>query len=177
MANRRTQKTQRELKNAFVDLLSKKRIEKIRVNEVAELAEVSRATFYLHFEDIYGIYDSVKNDILIDLWKIFNKEDKSNSENVFIEIIENSINYIDENMSLFRAMTLNGNILDSMLKGMNEIYLEEFYPTEKTDYGIAEVNFVAWGLMGTINDWVKGDLNIPKDYLIKIIRHIVARFI
>lgn len=177
MASRRVEKTDREIKEAFKNLLFKKKIEKIKINEITELAQVSRATFYVHFEDIYNLYESVKDDILNDFWTIFKKSERLSDEDLLNLGVKMSIDYIDDNMDLIKCMSANGNMLDSMLKGMATMFLEKFYPKEKTVYGVVEVNFVAWGILGTIHDWVAGDLDIPKEQFNRIMKHVLARFI
>ncbi len=48
--DRRYYKSREAIFNAFVSLLSEKELSKITVNEIIERADVSRATFYSHFE-------------------------------------------------------------------------------------------------------------------------------
>lgn len=54
--DRREIKTKRSIKNAFLKLRSKKEIEQITIRELAEEAEISKATFYLHYRDIYDLF-------------------------------------------------------------------------------------------------------------------------
>jgi len=48
--DRRTRKTRARIHEAFFALMREKAYEKIRVAEIAEQADISRATFYLHYE-------------------------------------------------------------------------------------------------------------------------------
>ena len=57
-------KTKRNIKNAFIQLRSHKSLERISVKELAELAEISKATFYLHYHDIYDLSDSLQKEII-----------------------------------------------------------------------------------------------------------------
>lgn len=67
--DRRTLKTKRSIQNAFIKLRSKKDIEQITVKELAELAEISKATFYLHYRDIYDLSDSFGTEIIENIVK------------------------------------------------------------------------------------------------------------
>ena len=51
----RIQKTRNSIINAFLELRSRKPIEKITVTELAELAVINKATFYKHYKDIYDL--------------------------------------------------------------------------------------------------------------------------
>ena len=55
-------KTKRAIKNAFLILRAQKPIEKITIRELAALAEISKATFYLHYQDIYDLSEQIGKD-------------------------------------------------------------------------------------------------------------------
>ena len=48
----REQKTKKNIRNAFLELRAHKPLERITVKELAELVQISKATFYLHYQDI-----------------------------------------------------------------------------------------------------------------------------
>ena len=50
-------KTRRNIMNVFEELILKKPVEKITVTEIAKLAEINKGTFYLHYSDIYDLYN------------------------------------------------------------------------------------------------------------------------
>lgn len=60
----REQKTKKSIKQAFMQLRAKKPLERIRVKELAELAEISKATFYLHYHDIYDLSDQLQKEVI-----------------------------------------------------------------------------------------------------------------
>lgn len=63
----REKKTKRNIKNAFISLRAHKPLERISVKELAELAEISKATFYLHYRDIYDLSDHLQNEVIQDV--------------------------------------------------------------------------------------------------------------
>lgn len=56
----REKKTKRNINNAFLEIRSKKPLERITVKELCEKAEISKATFYLHYKDIYDLSDTLQ---------------------------------------------------------------------------------------------------------------------
>ena len=60
----RTQKTQRAIREAFLHLRAKKPLERITVKELTELAEISKATFYLHYQDIYDLSEQLQQEAI-----------------------------------------------------------------------------------------------------------------
>lgn len=59
--------TERELKNAFINLLNKKSVKKITVKEIVEECGVNRNTFYYHFEDIPQLLEEIIKDNMGDI--------------------------------------------------------------------------------------------------------------
>lgn len=65
----RTKKTLRNIKNAFIQLRAYKPLERISVKELADLAEISKATFYLHYHDIYDLSEQMQQEVIRDIFK------------------------------------------------------------------------------------------------------------
>ena len=60
----RVKRTQMNIRNAFLELRSKKPLEKITVKELAELACINKATFYQHYKDIYDLSESMEDEFI-----------------------------------------------------------------------------------------------------------------
>ena len=63
----REKKTKRNIRNAFIKLRAHKPLERISVKELAELAEISKATFYLHYRDIYDLSNQLQKEVIKDV--------------------------------------------------------------------------------------------------------------
>ncbi len=50
--------------NAFLQLRAVKPLERITVKELCELAEISKATFYLHYKDIYDCSEHLQQEVI-----------------------------------------------------------------------------------------------------------------
>ncbi|MCI2062667.1 MAG: TetR/AcrR family transcriptional regulator [Eubacteriaceae bacterium] len=55
----RVVRTKMNIKNAFMELIRKKPVEKITVTELAKAAMINKGTFYLHYQDIPVLYKEV----------------------------------------------------------------------------------------------------------------------
>ncbi len=65
----RTKKTLQALHNAFLELRAHKALEKITVKEISERAQISKATFYLHYRDIYDLSDHLQHDVIQNIFQ------------------------------------------------------------------------------------------------------------
>lgn len=63
----RQQRTERSIVNAFLALRSEKSLEKITVRELSERAEIHKATFYLHYHDIYELSEQLECEVIDDI--------------------------------------------------------------------------------------------------------------
>lgn len=63
----RVRKTKRNIKKTLDALLQMKPLDKISVTEIARTAEINKGTFYLHYNDIYDLYNEFVHDIISDL--------------------------------------------------------------------------------------------------------------
>lgn len=52
------------IKNAFFELLSEKSLYEITVVDVVNRADISRNTFYAHYNDVYAVLDEMENDFI-----------------------------------------------------------------------------------------------------------------
>ena len=58
----RIQKTEKAIKNVFLELRARKPLEKITVKELCELALINKSTFYSHYEDIYALSEAMEQE-------------------------------------------------------------------------------------------------------------------
>lgn len=124
----RVKKTKSAIINAFLQLRSKKALERITVKELSDLAQINKATFYLHYKDIYDLSESLENELLDSVFASIRHPDAVLSEpKVFIrELIEGFIS----NQSLIGIIFSNDRrgILVDRLELKIRDFLFEHYP-------------------------------------------------
>ncbi len=62
--DRRQVRTKRRIRDAFMELISEKPMEKLTIKELAERADIDRKTFYLHYDSIAGLVDELQGELL-----------------------------------------------------------------------------------------------------------------
>lgn len=96
--NSSSKKTVKNIKKIFAEMLSeKKELGKISVSELCQRAEISRGTFYAHYDDIYGVAEDYENE-LIDVFfdnarLLTQKGPEQFVDTVFSYIRQNNENY------------------------------------------------------------------------------------
>ncbi len=65
--DKRVIKTKKAIKNAFMELRTKKALEQITVKELCQLAYINKSTFYSHYEDIYALSDALEYEMVLEI--------------------------------------------------------------------------------------------------------------
>lgn len=159
--DRRVIYTKMILHDTLYELLLYKTINKISVKELCEKANINRATFYSHYEDIYDLLSEMQ-------WEILNKIELSEDEKhkfSATSILES----IDKNPEKFiRLFKNNGDkVLEEYISLSKDYYLKvwekelEGVTREKAEYLF---NYTSSGLGGIIRKWLAGGMKeSPKE--------------
>ena len=118
----RTKKTLRSIKNAFIELRARKPLERITVKELAELAEVSKATFYLHYHDIYDLSDHMQKEVIRSILENISQPDL---------LLTNEIEYRKE---LFQAFYSEQSLIDILFADSQSAVLPMSIEMELKEY-------------------------------------------
>ncbi|MBR3969516.1 MAG: TetR/AcrR family transcriptional regulator [Ruminococcus sp.] len=116
----RITKTRAAVKNAFLEIRASKPLEKITVKELSAAANINKATFYLHYKDIYNLSEILEREIIHEC--LYNGPDPN-------DIFENVTNFIN---SLCENITANKDIIEILFEGTRsnsfpELFIEEMY--------------------------------------------------
>ncbi len=63
----RIEKTEKAIKNAFIELRAKKPLEKISVKELCAEACINKSTFYSHYADIYALSEAIERETVLSI--------------------------------------------------------------------------------------------------------------
>lgn len=106
--NNSSRKTRRLIKAEFATMLSeKKELGKISVSELCKRADISRGTFYSHYDDIYAVAEDYENE-LIDAF--FDNARLVESQNI-LHFIDSIFQFIRENNENYRLLCKSNDFL------------------------------------------------------------------
>jgi AcrR family transcriptional regulator len=149
----RAKKTRSSIINAFLELRSKKPLEKITIKELSEKAMINKATFYLHFKDIYDLSDNLETEIAQSVVKSIQNPEKiaEAPDEAVREIISG---YLSQ-MSLIKIV-FEGKRADRLVSKTEEAIkkaLFEKHPEKKDD--LEENVFISFLVCGTYYAFVE----------------------
>lgn len=96
--NNSSRKTRKLIKKVFAEMLcEKKELGKISVSELCKRADISRGSFYSHYDDIYSVAEDYENELIdafFDNARLFESQDIMHFiDSIFEFIRQNNENY------------------------------------------------------------------------------------
>ena len=165
----RTRLTKMMITNAMTDLLKEKPIQNITVKELCERAEINRATFYLHYENIYHLLEQMENYILIHLDKllqentVISRDIKAVGPNAFISSLVIFFEKNKELCSILLGEYGDPKFVSKVIEISREKSVREYqklYPQATSMQVDIFFTFIANGFLGLLKYWLNND-HIP----------------
>src|SRR5699024_7656700 len=97
--DRRVRKTQTAIQTAFFQLLKKQDIERVKVSEICELADINRGTFYLNYLDKYDLLEKMIQQSIQEL-VTYCQTETAETDNLLIKTFQ----FIVENQETYRML-------------------------------------------------------------------------
>lgn len=174
MKDTRVQMTQRLLKDSMLTLLKDNNIKHITVKQVCDGCGLNRSTFYLHYMDVYDLYDHVVNDFLNEIFDVLRPS-------IFIREIEKLPQIYQTICEYYLAH--RDTILVLMDKGGLEKMFNSLYEKEIENLGDLignytdemEILFCSWGAQMVLYDWIAHHPNKPMEEVIDLLIDINSR--
>ena len=170
--DRRALKTQKQLKIALAEMLTKKELRHITVQEVADLADVHRVTFYKHYYDIYDLYDQLKQEVLAELGLRTLRFHEEPAKEFGLELID----YIQENPSIFKMIFSPYNTAElkhsftTMIEGIFRLVRSEQTLVALDDSRLDYISaYWSSGCIAVIEKWVESDFAHSKEFILQLL--------
>ena len=175
MQNRRSKMTYRMIKDALIELLSEKPLQKISVSELCEKADINRSTFYMHFEDINHLLKTIEEEIYAetpDIVSYFNLAD----ENEMKQNLEKMLQYVYQNRETFRVLYRPESQTNSEQKWADRV-LEEYERNYSAydQYSSYYFGYAVNGVIGTLRRWILNDFALSQAELLTILMNMMYR--
>lgn len=174
--DRRIRKTTSAIKSALIHLLKTEPLDKITIQQIADTADVHRATFYQHYYDKYDLLDQIEYEVLEKMRVNFNDKAKQlkalNSVEeaaiVFKEIPKAMLTMISEDIERYQVILSSGrnHEIEQKIGDMIALNLKSLLPNPDEIEGIPFRYFHAfvlgsmWSLMRI---WVLDEERLPID--------------
>lgn len=152
--------TKKALENSLKNLLLKKPLTKITINDIAEDCGINRMTFYYHFKDIY---DLVEWSCFEDARRVLEKKKTHDTWqegflNIFDEVLKNKPFIMNVYNCVDREHVENylKPLTDNLIMGVINEQLKNMIVRDEDKKMIARV--YSYVFIGIMLDWIKDDM-------------------
>lgn len=154
--SRRVRLTKKLMKDALLELLEEKPLEKISVTDVCRAADVNRSSFYTHYQDIMQLAEDIVQDVLM-LLPTESKDLYDYSSGYTQRVLADFFDYIRENERMFRIL---------ILRYDNRSFNDRLITTVMDKYGVPllgdtelerrySYTYITNGVMGMLRSWIE----------------------
>lgn len=178
MEDRRTVKTKKAIRMAFLSLLNEKDLNHITVAELTRRADLGRGTFYLHYKDVYDLYETIEDELYSDLVQMFDASIPTDSKNL-LNLTETITKYIDENRDLFFLIvrsSSDGKALYKLKKIFSERALWADPSWYTSEYDRVESIFIVSGVIGVLEEWLDKGLDMAQSEISTMLHRVLLKF-
>jgi AcrR family transcriptional regulator len=165
--NRKTKYTKKVLRDSLIELMKDRSILHITIKDICDLADISRSTFYAHYDNQYDLLKHIEEETIVYFEDMLRKYDKKRSKNETIQMVEELLRYIASNSnSLQMLLSENGDILFQqrfIRRFIHQQHVMSYFAEKAVDndevkeyYSV----FIIHGSIALIQHWLKNDMNI-----------------
>jgi AcrR family transcriptional regulator len=160
------------IKQAFVDLLKGKDIDKITVIDIVNKADVNRGTFYAHYRCVVDVREQIENEILSALIAFLDDEYKQARmiENP-LPFLANVARFLEKDLEFYRVL-INSQPSAAFLNKLKIIFIDKILTDEEMLAHIKNKNqfmicvyLFASGFAGLYQDWFNHKIKMSLDDL------------
>ena len=180
--DRRTRKTRKLYEDALITLLKTKDINKVTVTDISEMVDMNRSTFYIHYDDIYDLLESIENNLINELEKFTEVppvKDRDFMYELSFSKVLRAVEFAGENREIFTVLLNDqGNLmfLTRIKKIFSQKLLSNFLDISDNvsdKYSDVFSSFFISGFIGIIQEWLKNDSGISAFELATIMQMIL----
>ncbi|MYV35216.1 hypothetical protein GB994_00460 [Weissella cibaria] len=176
--DRRIKRTRDALSNALITLIKTTPLKKISIQSVVDIADVSRSTFYVHFDDVFDLYEQTINELLAGLADRMDADYPGPQENNFAVLTKDFIAYIEAHKEAFVTLTRAQNT--DFLNRFTPFFVEKVLTLERLDrnnpseyYG---VTYSVTGTIGVITQWLHNGAQTENPDISNILQNIFEQY-
>lgn len=168
--NRRVKMTKKMMKNALIDLLDEKPLEKITVTEICKNADVNRSTFYAYYEDISALMFDIENEVLEHV-TVYADNFNDYTDKKMLEVFEEFFEYVRENEKVFRVLMIRHDNR-SFERRMLDVIMEKYKMSIECNGELpAKYTYIysVSGVIGIMGEWIDSGFSLSTKNLAKMV--------
>jgi AcrR family transcriptional regulator len=158
-------RSKRMIRQAFIELLQEKDLQKITVTDIVSRADINRGTFYAHYQDIRAVIEQIENELIETMLAFLGEFRFTNFFQNPLPLLLKISRYLEDDVDFYRVL-INTNGSDQFLEKLKANFVQHMMTdtdipeTIKQSSGfLIRCHFFAGGLVNLYQVWFRGDLD------------------
>lgn len=170
LPDRRVLRTKKNIRQAFLHLLSEKSLSQITVKELSDLADINRKTFYMYYSNIEDIFAELEDELVLKLVHVFEKELFQKEMFDSYSFFENLNRTILEDIDLYRILN-HSDLLPHLIQRAKNALIEVFFrkynisADSDNERYILYAEYAASGILSMYTKWFSRDFHMSLEEL------------
>jgi AcrR family transcriptional regulator len=176
--DRRVRKTRDKLRQILIEMLRKRDLKDISVLELTAQADVNRGTFYLHYKDIYDLYEQIETDIIQDFVNLITAEDLT-ATGIREHLLLSAFRFLEANVTVIDVILHvdETKFLDRMLtviKPQSDAEWRQFFPLGDPQLFEYYYTFITSACIGLFRQWFYQGRRESPDFMAQLSMKLVS---
>ncbi|NLU52127.1 MAG: TetR/AcrR family transcriptional regulator [Clostridiaceae bacterium] len=170
--DRRIRRTKRIIRQTLTELLAVKDLKDISVSELTEKADINRGTFYLHYKDIYDLFEQIERETIEDFTNTISKYKKP-AQTLWMPMFLDLLKYVAANSQIFLAIlkTKENTFLNQIIELHRPKTKEEWrtlFPGGKEEHYEYYYSFITHGCVSMLLRWFENGMKESPESIAKM---------
>lgn len=172
--DRRVKRTKTMMRDALMELMDEKPVSEITAKDVTAKADLNRATFYLHYTNVFALLDEMENEVVEKFAQMLDKIEIRQGEAWEYPIIGHICDYIIENPKLCRCLLLQsrsdrlaGKLTEIMKQKGRRVRQARGMNPESPEADYIH-QFIAYGAMGMVKQWLEEGMALSREEMVTL---------
>jgi len=166
------------IKQAFVELMQEKDIDKITIKDIVTKADINRGTFYAHYVGTHAVIEQIENEIIAALFEFWDEYQHSSFIENPLPFLLNIVRFLEQNLEFYRLLA-NSQGAITFLNKLKALLMDKIINDKKVltiknkDQFLIYVNFFASGCTCLYQDWFNHKIKMSLNDLTLIVTQII----
>jgi AcrR family transcriptional regulator len=184
--DRRVRRTRRRLRDALIQLILKKGYDKVTIQDITDTADLSRATFYLHYNDkdelLAGSLEEMFDELMVSVKDIMQRRklELSDSNPPSLPAFQHVADYAELYKSLLGDSGVSS-VINRIIGYIARVTEEQFrlLVTEEEEKTLpvpipVSARHLAGALYSMVSWWIESDMPYPPEEMARIFHQLTA---
>jgi AcrR family transcriptional regulator len=164
-------RSRRLIRQAFIELMKEKEMDKITVTDIITRADINRGTFYAHYKYTRAVIEQIENDIIKKMQEFLDEFQYKNFFKDPLPFLLKISRWLEGDLEFYKLL-INSRGADQFLVKLKDIFIN-FFETDsdipknikKSPGFFVRIHFFAGGIVNLYQLWFKGEIDSTLDEL------------